>query len=71
MIIRLIIPIMSNALPNVELMVTLDFGLIVTPYNLHYFNMSEIVARISYQSIPVVKSLVRIVAEVEKFILGW
>lgn len=62
MTVRLAIPMMSNVLLNVEVMVTPDLALIVTPcISHHFFDTSEAAAPISKQSVPEVKSLVPVI----------
>lgn len=71
-IIRLAIPMMSNAFPDAEVMVTSDFSLMVILYiSHHFFETSEKAAWVSRHNIPEVRSLGPNMADSEIAMLGW
>lgn len=72
MTIMLVVPTVSNAFPDIKVMMTLDFSLMVRSCRLHhFFKTRKTAASVLRHSIPKVKFLVVDVAETAIPIWGW
>lgn len=62
----------SSALPHAKVIVTLDFGLMVNPWKLHYFfEMRDKTMPVVKHNVPEVNNLVFDIAETTISMWGW